>query len=65
VQSPMDCVAALRDKVGIQRLVFGSNLPFIVPESPIMEIADARLSEEEDAAIRFKNAEAAFGLARS
>lgn len=63
VQGPMDCIRMLRRDMGIQRLLFGSNLPFIEAESPIMELGDARLLEEEDAAVRFGNAEAAFGVA--
>ena len=62
VQGPMDCLRALRDTVGVHRLAFGTDLAFIVPESPIMELADARLPDDEDAAVRFRNAEAAFGI---
>jgi hypothetical protein len=28
--------------VDVHRLLFGTDLPFVVPESPIMEPADAR-----------------------
>ena len=62
VQGPMDCIRSLRDEVGVHRLLFGSNLPFIVPESPIMELADARLPESEDADVRYRNATAALGV---
>jgi len=62
VQGPMDCIRSLRDDVGIHRLLFGTNLPFIVPQSPIMELADARLSPEEDAALRYHNAASALGI---
>jgi predicted TIM-barrel fold metal-dependent hydrolase len=62
VQGPMDCIRALRDAVGEHRLLFGTNLPFVVPESPIMELADARLPAEEDAAVRWRNATLALGL---
>ena len=58
----MDCIRSLRDEVGVHRLLFGSNLPFIVPESPIMELADARLPESEDADVRYRNATAALGV---
>jgi predicted TIM-barrel fold metal-dependent hydrolase len=51
----------LHDAVGVQRLLFGTNLPFIVPQSPIMELGDARLPDEEDAAVRWGNARAALG----
>jgi predicted TIM-barrel fold metal-dependent hydrolase len=61
VQGPMDGLRALRDAVGVQRLLFGTNLPFIVPQSPIMELGDARLPDEEDAAVRWGNARAALG----
>ena len=49
----MDCLRRLRDDVGVHRLLFGTNLPFIVPESPIMELGDARLPADEDAAVRY------------
>jgi predicted TIM-barrel fold metal-dependent hydrolase len=63
VQGPMDGIRALRDAIGTHRLLFGTDLPFIVPESPIMELGDARLPDDEDAAIRFGNAAAALGIA--
>ena len=56
VQGPMDCLRSLRDAVGVHRLLFGTNLPFIVPQSPIMELGDARLPETEDADVRYRNA---------
>jgi predicted TIM-barrel fold metal-dependent hydrolase len=62
VQGPMDGLRALRDDVGVERLLFGTNLPFIVPQSPIMELADARLPAQEDAAVRWGNATAALGI---
>jgi predicted TIM-barrel fold metal-dependent hydrolase len=62
VQGPMDCVRALCDELGAQRLLFGTDLPFIVPESPIMELADARLPEAEEAAIRWRSAAVALGV---
>ena len=58
----MDGLRALRDDVGLHRLLFGTALPFIVPESPIMELADARLPAAEDAAVRCGNATAALGI---
>jgi predicted TIM-barrel fold metal-dependent hydrolase len=63
VQGPMDSIPGLRHSVGVHRLLFGTNLPFIVPESPIMELGDARLPEDEDAAVRYGNAAAALGIA--
>ena len=62
VQGPMDCVRRLRDSLGVERLLFGSDLPFIYAESPIMELADARLDPDDDAAVRFGNAQAALGI---
>lgn len=62
VQGPMDCIRALRDAIGTGRLLFGTNLPFILAESPIMELGDARLPEAEDANVRFRNAAAALGI---
>ena len=62
VQGPMDGLRALRDDVGVHRLLFGTNLPFVVPESPIMELGDARLPEDEEAAVRYRNATAALGV---
>jgi predicted TIM-barrel fold metal-dependent hydrolase len=62
VQGPMDGIRALRDDVGAHRLLFGTDLPFIIPESPVLELADARLSADDDAAIRYRNAEAALGI---
>jgi len=62
VQGPLDCVRLLRDQVSARRLVFGTNLPLHVPHSPIMELADARLSPEEDEAIRSGNVRMALGI---
>jgi uncharacterized protein len=62
VQGPMDCIRSLRDTIGAHRLLFGTNLPFLLAESPIMELADARLSESEDADVRHRNAAAALGV---
>jgi predicted TIM-barrel fold metal-dependent hydrolase len=62
VQGPMDCIRSLRDAIGTHRLLFGTNLPFIVPECPIMELADARLPAAEDADVRYRNAGAALGI---
>ena len=62
VQGPMDCLRLLRDTVGVHRLLFGTNLPFIVPESPIMELGDARLPDQEDEAVRYRNAGVALGI---
>jgi predicted TIM-barrel fold metal-dependent hydrolase len=58
----MDGIRSLRESVGVPRLLFGTDLPFILAESPIMELGDARLSDEEDAAIRYRSAAAALGL---
>jgi len=62
VQGPMDCIRSLRDTIGAHRLLFGTGLPFILAESPIMELGDARLSEDEDAGVRYRNAAAALGI---
>lgn len=62
VQGPIDGIRMLRDRVGLDRLLFGTNLPLHVAESPIMELADARLSPDEDAAIRYGNARTALGI---
>ena len=62
VQGPVDSVRMLHERVGVERLVFGTNLPLHVCESPIMELADAHLPADEDAAVRFGNAHQAFGL---
>jgi predicted TIM-barrel fold metal-dependent hydrolase len=63
VQGPVDDVRLLCEGVGTRRLLFGANLPLHVAESAIMELADAHLPPEDDAAIRFGNAHAAFRLA--
>ena len=42
--------------VGLERLVFGTNLPFLIPESPLMELADARFTPKEASAIARVNA---------
>ena len=63
VQGPVDSIRMLRERVGVGRLVFGTNLPLHVCESPIMELADAHLPPEEDAAVRLGNGHDAFGLA--
>ncbi|HEV2122531.1 MAG TPA: amidohydrolase family protein [Chloroflexota bacterium] len=62
VQGPIDCIPLLCDSVGARRLLFGSNMPFVIPEAPILELGDARLSDEEDAAVRHGNAHDAFGI---
>jgi predicted TIM-barrel fold metal-dependent hydrolase len=62
VQGPMDGIRSLVQSVGIRRLLFGTNLPFTVPESPIMELGDARLPDEQDEAIRYRNAGEALGI---
>ncbi|MBI3972395.1 MAG: amidohydrolase family protein [Chloroflexi bacterium] len=62
VQGPMDCIRSLRETIGVHRLLFGTNLPFILAESPVMELGDARLSEAEDADVRYRNATAALGI---
>jgi predicted TIM-barrel fold metal-dependent hydrolase len=62
VQGPMDCLRALRDTIGARRLLYGSNLPFILAQSPIMELGDARLTAPEDADVRYRNAAAALGI---
>lgn len=62
VQGPIDDVRLLRDALGIHRLLFGTNLPLLVAESPIMELADAHLPPDEDAAVRYGNARDALGV---
>jgi predicted TIM-barrel fold metal-dependent hydrolase len=62
VQGPVDDVRLLCQEVGANRLLFGTNLPLHVAESPIMEVADAHLDAADDAAIRYANAREAFGL---
>jgi hypothetical protein len=51
VQGPMECLRVLRHAIGLRRLLYGSNLPFILAQSPIMELGDARLTASEDAGI--------------
>ena len=65
VQGPIDALRTLAAApgVGVRRLVFGTNLPFLVPESPVMELADARFSVEEAGAIARGTAHNLFGLA--
>jgi hypothetical protein len=65
VQGPIDALRTLAAApgVGTRRLVFGTNLPLLVPESPIMELADARFSPDDAAAIARANAETLFGPA--
>jgi predicted TIM-barrel fold metal-dependent hydrolase len=62
IQGPVDDVRLLCQEVGVRRLVFGTNLPLHVAESPIMSLADAHLDAPDDAAIRYANARQAFGL---
>jgi predicted TIM-barrel fold metal-dependent hydrolase len=62
VQGPIDCIRLLCEEVGAGRLLFGTNLPFTVAESPILELADARLAAAEDAAVRYGNAREALGV---
>jgi hypothetical protein len=42
--------------------LFGTNLPFILAGSPIMELGDARLSDSDDRDVRYRNAAAALGI---
>ena len=58
----MDSVRLLCREAGTRRLLFGTNLPLHVAESPIMELADAHLDADSDAALRYANARYAFGL---
>jgi uncharacterized protein len=62
VQGPIDSIPLLREVVGARRLLFGTNMPFVVSEAPILELADARLSADEDAAVRYRNAGDALGM---
>jgi predicted TIM-barrel fold metal-dependent hydrolase len=62
VQGPIDGIPMLRDRIGVDRLLFGTNLPLHVAESPIVELADAWLSPDEDAAVRYGNARQALGI---
>jgi hypothetical protein len=62
VQGPVDDVRLLCEGVSTRRLLFGTNLPLHVAESAIMELADGHLPPEDDEAIRFGNAHAAFHL---
>jgi predicted TIM-barrel fold metal-dependent hydrolase len=62
VQGPVDAVPLLCAAAGSHRLVFGTNLPLHVPQAPILELADAGLPPETDAALRYGNAQRALGL---
>jgi uncharacterized protein len=62
VQGPMDCIRSLCDTIGVHRLLFGTNLPFILAESPIMELGDAQLSDAEDQDVRYRSAATALGI---
>jgi len=64
VQGPVDALRTLAAApgVGVGRLLFGTNMPLLVPESPLMELADARLTSDEERALGRGNALAAFGL---
>jgi predicted TIM-barrel fold metal-dependent hydrolase len=61
VQGPIDGIPALCRSAGVDRLLFGTNAPLHVPEAAVMELADARLPAEDDAAVRYRNAAEAFG----
>jgi|GEM_PF-132023 len=63
VQGPIDDVRTLAAEVGAHRLLFGTNLPLHIAESPMLSLADAQLPPEDDAAIRYGNARAALGIA--
>ena len=67
VQGPVDALRTLAAApgVGLKRLVFGTNLPFLVPESPLMELADARYSDDEAHAIARGNAAELFSLSNA
>lgn len=62
VQGPIDGIPILSERLGSRRLLFGTNLPLHVPESPVLELADAHLPPDEDAAIRHGNARQALGI---
>ncbi|HET7771731.1 MAG TPA: amidohydrolase family protein [Chloroflexota bacterium] len=62
VQGPVDAIPTLCRAAGAQRLLFGTNTPLHLPEAAILELADARLSPEDDAAIRYQNAARALAL---
>jgi predicted TIM-barrel fold metal-dependent hydrolase len=65
VQGPIDCFWLLAEApgVGVRRLAFGTNAPLLVPESPLMELADARFTAPEIEAIARGNAARMVGLA--
>ena len=67
VQGPVDALRTLAAApgVGVSRLVFGTNMPLLVPESPVMELADARFTPDDAQAIARGNALAALRLAES
>ena len=58
VQGPLDALRTLTAApgVGVERLLFGTNAPLLVPESPLMELADALFTPEEAHAIARGNA---------
>ena len=58
----MDGLRRLRDTVGVHRHLFGTDLPFVVAESPVAELAGARLPAAEGAAVRSGYAGAMPGI---
>jgi predicted TIM-barrel fold metal-dependent hydrolase len=65
VHGPVDSIPTLCAQVGSGRLLFGTNLPLHLAQSAVLELADARLTPEHDAAIRFGNAADALGMVAS
>jgi hypothetical protein len=58
----VDGLRRLRDTVGVHRHLFGTNLPFVVAESPVTELAGSRLPAAEGAAVRSGYAGAMPGI---
>ncbi len=59
----VDGLRRIIDRVGTQRLLFGSHTPFFLIESAILKLSEAVLTSKERETITRDNAQVLFGLA--
>ena len=56
MQEGVGAIARLVDRVGVDRVLYGSHFPLFHAESSMLKLKEADLKPEVDNAVRFKNA---------